>query len=256
MKIGGIEYCVLLMIDKVNGEELDCTFSDFDEMNNYIRHNKKCSDYDNCQVRYSLVEVSEDGEIGGYSWDQQIEFEEFSDEKIRDEIESQERWLEQVKLETEEMNERLKTINYDPRSIDYKRKIPLLKEYAYVCPFCVREVDDCRCDLYPYYLVQIDRMILPIIRELNVKGYKTTGCCAGHPDQEEFRAAGIYICFDKDYDFDEPIPEGMHYFKTKHSIQISPPEDCKDLYDFQEKTLWKISDWVEMLSDLHENEDY
>ncbi len=29
--------------------------------------------------------------------------------------------------------------------------------------------------------IEIDEVIAPIIRELNLKGYKTTFCCSGHP---------------------------------------------------------------------------
>lgn len=255
MKIGNIEYNVLLMIDKASGEEADCTFADLDEMNSYIRQHKDDPDLAGCKVRYSLVEVSDDGELGAYSWDEEIAFEEFSAEKIQAEIEAQESWLDEVKEITEERDKRMKSFHFLPDAEDYQRKIPLLKDLAYVCPFCVREIEDCRCEMYPYFLMQIDRMILPIVRILNEKGYKTTGCCAGHPDQEEFLSTGIYISFDKDYDMDEPIPEGMHYFKGKHMIRSIPPEDCQDLHAFRQDILRRLTEWAELLSDLHEDED-
>ena len=94
--------------------------------------------------------------------------------------------------------------------------------------------------------------MLPIIRELNEKGYKTTGCCAGHPSEGYLN---IYICFAEDYDFDEPFPDGGRYSKSKHSISYTvSAEDCDNLADFQRGTLYKLSDWAEMLFELEEEE--
>ena len=256
MKIDGIEYRVLLIIDRVGAQTASYTFADFYEMNAFIRQHKTLPEYFNCSVCYSLVDVSEDGYCNSRSWDQTIEFEEFSDEKIEEEIRAQEEWVVDVAKWSAEMDERAKTINYDHRPQNPERKRSQFKDFAYVCPFCICEVEECECTHYPYYLMQIDRKILPIIRELNIKGYKTTGCCAGHPDQEELYSTNIYICFDKNYDFDWPFPEGMHYYKLKHCLTVSFPNDCEDLFDFQEKTLWALSDWAEMLSDLNEDDSW
>lgn len=139
-------------------------------------------------------------------------------------------------------------IHYMGENADYMKKQHHLADIAYVCPSCIRPVEDCRCALYPYYLVQIDKLMVPIIRELNEKGYKTTGCCAGHPDQEEFVVSGIYIAFADEYDFDEPFPEGVRYSKSRHTIHFTPnAEDCDDLMKFQEETLDKLLYWAEML---------
>lgn len=90
--------------------------------------------------------------------------------------------------------------------------------------------------------------MVPIIRELNSKGYRTTGCCAGHLEEDEFKTTGIYIAFAEDYDFDEPFPRGGKYIKTKHAIQYVPSvEDHDNLSAFQSETLAKLEDWAEML---------
>ena len=94
-------------------------------------------------------------------------------------------------------------------------------------------------------------MLVPIIRELNSKGYKTKGCCAGHPQDDSFKASGIYIAFAEEYDFDEPFPEGGKYSKAKHTLYYCPAEDdYDDLEGFQMDVLQRLEDWAEMLFEI------
>ena len=94
--------------------------------------------------------------------------------------------------------------------------------------------------------VEIDELIAPIIRELNLKGYKTKFCCSGHPylsmneafacseevakciaglvktevsEQDDFPIRALYIASDDDLyitfdgisrnDFSVPLPDGF-----------------------------------------------
>lgn len=254
INIEGINYSILLLIDGIDGKNSqEHVFSDFSAMNSFIQSNKDHPEYAHCHVEYTLVETNDTGECGSYSWTKTIAFREFSDDDIRKAIEAQQSWLSETSELSKNLDNYMKSINYLPNDSDYQEKRARLEEFTYVCPFCIRELEDCRCRHYPYYLMQIDRKILPVIRELNSKGYKTTGCCAGHPNQEEFKSAGIYICFDRDYDFDEPFPEGSEYFKSKHSLSIIPPETCDDLNLFQQEAIWRLSDWAEMLFDLSDD---
>ena len=113
---------------------------------------------------------------------------------------------------------------------------------------------------------EIDEVIAPIIKELNVKGYKTKFCCSGHPfwsmneaytDSEEtakcfvglvktekrehptlpirvlYLAAddGFYISFDGVYqkDFPLPLPDGFSW------------EDDKIIrYEYSEHEVYKL----------------
>ena len=57
--------------------------------------------------------------------------------------------------------------------------------YRYKCPIK-------KCSSYD--MVEIDDLILPIIKILNQKGYKTEYCCSGHLTE---RDTNTYIVFDK-----------------------------------------------------------
>lgn len=252
MKIEGNDYFVAIYETGENGfPEYIAHFKDFYALNDFIRKNADNETYKVKELSYSFVE-NIDGEPDAFSWTMPFELTVFSEERIQQEIEQ---FIEGEK-ESEEhfakVDEWSKQLHYIPQRVDYKAKQHRLADFAYVCPTCLRTVDDCRCEGYPYYLVQIDKLILPIIRELNEKGYKTTGCCAGHPSEGYLN---IYICFAEDYDFDELFPDGGRYSKVKHSISYTAStENCDNLADFQRETLYQLNDWAEMLSELEEEE--
>lgn len=198
-------------------------------------------------MAYSLVEAI-DGEPDALSWFSNIQWKEFSNEQINQEIEDFIVNEKEDREEFERIDEFSKEIHYFEDDEDYQRKRSQLKDLSYVCPRCLHEVNSCRCATYPYYLVQIDKLMVSIIRELNSKGYQTKGCCAGHPDKEdEFKGSGIYIAFAENYEFEEAFPKGGKYSFSKHTLTYHVPEDCKDLVEFQRKTLWQLEDWAEML---------
>lgn len=258
MKIDGIEYFATLMIGDMNSDQVEeHYFSEFAEMNEFIRANKENSAYQGCELNYSLIE-NVGGKPGDILWTRPIRLEEFSEDDIQTEMEGQRQWLIDASNFCEHIEKQQKTLCFMKSDANNEQKQSRLQDFAYVCPRCFREIDDCRCRSYPYYLVQIDRMILPAVRELNVKGYRTTGCCAGHPEAEPeaFRSSGVSISFDRDYDFDEPLPEGATYSKIKHSVSFIPSgNETANLEDFQRKSIWKLDDWVEYLSDLNEEDE-
>lgn len=257
MIIDGIDYSVSLFIENTAGESIDdFDFNDFEELNCFIRNNKYNPKYAEANFSYSLIEIV-NGTTDAVSWTKTIAFEEFTEDQIQYEIEDYRKFVAETIEESICLDQYQKQIHFVGEDVDYRKKQSRLQEFAYICPNCLREVEDCRCDSYPYYLVQIDRLILPTIRELNKKGYKTTGCCAGHPDKDNPNFVGIYICFDQDYDFDEPIPDGGIYSKNKHSVHFN--YECTDyevLVQFQYDALDKLSDWVEMLSENMNSDDF
>lgn len=253
MKIKGIDYFVAIYeIDQDGLPEYLAHFEDFHALNAFIRDNANNSKCKNASLSYSFVE-NIDGEPDAFSWVQSFEFEEFSAEQIEHEIELFIEDEEENAEHWKKVDEFSREIHYTGETADYLKKQHHLADIAYVCPSCIRPVEDCRCSLYPYYLVQIDKLMVPIIRELNEKGYKTTGCCAGHPEQEEFIVSGIYIAFADEYDFDEPFPKGARYSKSRHTLQFTPDvEGYDNLVKFQEETLYKLNDWAEMLFAVNE----
>lgn len=144
------------------------------------------------------------------------------------------------------MNASKLEIRYTEYNGDYQEKQSHLKDLSYACPRCLREINDCRCAHYPEYLVQIDTLMLPIIRELNSKGYKTTGCCAGHPSEY---IESIYINFASDYDFNIPFPEGGKYSKSMKNLSYRRQNHDKTFSDFQADIINELKEWAESLTD-------
>lgn len=253
MIINGIESFVAIFIDDANdGSPIEeYYFKTFDEFNQFIRENKNNSKYDNVTFSYTFVEAI-DGEPGYCSWTDDLILEEWSPEDIVKKIEEYISWKAEFDEEFKEIDDWSKQLHYMGECDDYLSKREHLKDISYVCPNCLREVDDCRCAQYSYYLVQIDTLILPIIRLLNEKGYKTTGCCAGHPNAERdaFIQGGIYVCFDQDYDFIDDLPEGAQYSKLKHCIMFVPQgAEIDDLLLYQRQVLDDLMEWTELLDD-------
>lgn len=255
MVINGINYFVGLYTMGEDGfPEYEAHFEDFYALNTFIKDNLDNPKYTSVQMCYSFVE-NIDGEPASFSWVMNIAWVELSDEQIREEIEN---FIADEKANAdhwEKVDQFSKEIHFVDDGSDYTQKRHHLADIAYVCPHCIRLVEDCRCACYPYYLVQIDKLMVPIIRELNSKGYKTTGCCAGHPGDDEFLVSGVYIAFADNYDFDEPFPAGGKYSLSGHTIQYQPPEDCKDLVGFQERILDQLQDWAELLFEIDYNWD-
>lgn len=245
MMINGVDYFVLLMVGDLSSEDVKSFhFVDFHEFNAFVRKNKDNLFFQNNTLNYTLAE-NINGEPGNFMWTEEIVFEEFSEEKIAEEIEGQQGFFQEVAALSAESEKR--EICYQTPKGDASQKTCRIQDFTYVCPYCVREVHDCRCENYPYFLIQVDTLIVPIIRELNAKGYKTTGCCAGHPEQGVEHST-IYVAFDQEYDFDEPFPEGAEWSTLKHCISFEPPcSDYDELVEFQRHTLYKLGDWAEML---------
>lgn len=243
LQINNIDYCITLYFEDENGDyvkELD--FADFREVNRYIRENNNGG----YQVNYTFRELI-DGKPELPTWDKSLEWKELSEEEMQFQIDDYLCWFAENKAYWDNVEKHSRQLQYCVHFVDYETKKARRHEFSYVCPRCMRELEHCRCKSYPYYLVQIDKLILPIIRELNINGYITTYCCAGHPDIDE--PLYIYIRFDKEYHFDMPFPEGGRYSKLWHSISYAPPENMpKEQYAaFQKRVIDELTDWAEML---------
>lgn len=251
MVIDGLEYYIgLYIMDEDDFPEYEAHFVDFLSFNAYIRQNIDNSKYLSCQMCYSIVEAI-DGEPGSFSWVNKMQWHEFSDEQIQKEIDDFIEYETYIEEHTKKVDEFSREIHYYPGADNYRKKQAHFNDISYVCPRCIRELEDCRCAEYPYYLVQIDRLMVPIIRELNAKGYRTSGCCAGHPTDDEFSDAGIYIAFAEEYDFDEPFPDGGKYSKSRHTLYYTPTVEGSDnLVTYQQSVLDELLDWAESLFEV------
>ena len=109
---------------------------------------------------------------------------------------------------------------------------PLNEEEYNFCPksSCIGEI------------VEVDEMILPVIRILNLKGYRTKFCCSGHPEKKKPNG---YILFDFGYR-PKTIPagfeeEGRYAIRSnfeESGYYINTKKILEDMYALME---WAIS---------------
>ena len=78
--------------------------------------------------------------------------------------------------------------------------------FKYACPHCWQEMTSCKCRSYPYFLIQIDVNLLPIVKTLYFKGYFTTGSFEGHCETEY---GELYLSFKECYNFNKSLPKGV-----------------------------------------------
>lgn len=129
----------------------------------------------------------------------------------------------------------------------------LYKDYRYKCPLCT-------CgDLN---VVEVDDMLLPIIKKLNLKGYITKYCCSGH---SYVNNTDTYIAFNIDTvpkiipkDF---VLENEEYYKENNWTFIGDMicirksyEDIpkNEIHEELLKTHLELIRWVDLLEDNSE----
>lgn len=146
--------------------------------------------------------------------------------------------------ESEERNIR----SFLETEMDYRTKRKYLKERTYVCPDCFRELDDCRCPRHSRTLVQVDNMILPIVRMLREKGYDPANSCSGHVHEYDVEChMSIFITFHSEHNFDGNYPEGATCRSRAisfSSIELTGPEDRAR---FQKECIEKLRVWADSL---------
>lgn len=138
--------------------------------------------------------------------------------------------------------------------------------------------------------VEIDEAIAPVIRELNLKGYKTKFCCSGHPykflyeafasSEEVVKATGglvkaepsnredypirilytmpdngFYVWFDgmSSQDFPDPLPEGFWWDEDDDDM-IHYTYSADDVFELLEERLCacrSLYQWAENLPARH-----
>ena len=258
MLINGIEYNIRLYVDDEETEEeiTEELFEDFEQMNAFLEKTWLLPEYANAKAEYVFVEVvngnPDNAGRYGYELDGYMPMDQ---EEINDVLFDMEVSVPQDQEEFQAMAEEHQMFHpgvEQGMAGDASKDIPL-SEYVYLCPGCLNEVNECTCPGYPYYLIQIDRLMAPVIRELNKKGYQTTSCCAGHPEYKEICGRQlVYISFRQPYLFAASLPENYVYRKEGNSLCFDIPEEGKkwdrqDLKEYQKNCLEKLLAWAEAL---------
>ena len=262
MIINNIEYYIRLYVDDEETQEeiAEELFADFDEMNEFLEETWTQPEYEKAKAEYHFVEVI-DGkpeESGRHIYELEIymplmEFE--IDDVLYDMRVLVPREQQKFKKISERNQSFIPTINTSSPEIALQR-IPL-SEYAYLCPHCLNELDKCTCSSYPGYLIQVDRLLATCVKELNMKGYFTSSCCAGHPGYRDYSTLFIYMSFRERYQFSVPFPEGSKYSKEGESLIFDLPEggrewDMEQLRDYQKKCIEKLEIWTKQLDNNQE----
>lgn len=244
MVIEGIEYKVMVMLRKENGELFnDFLFDDFDDFNRFVNDPKREEISTGCQSFFSLVEVGSNGEPDRPGWEYSFALEEVSREKA-----------EKIITKFIEFNEDLQdTFHLDePDEFDEDdwffevNKQRHMQDVVYVCPHCFRPIEECICAKDPKILIQIDQMMMDVLQLLNDKGYHTRISCAGHLYDPELSDNGVYIAFYENHDFNVPFPQGSVYFKGSHMLRIRP-ENLDDPKQWQKDTIEQLRKWAQAL---------
>lgn len=251
MTIREIEYAIRFWVEDYDGNEIaEEVFYDLCEMNEYIRRTWRTEEYECAEAKFSPVEI-----INGVP-EKAITFEftispymELEDEELEDLMAD----IIECFEDAEEMGRNCgNNTKFTPaiEADDFLAKRSTLPDYAYICPHCYYELTECRCSGYPYYLVQVDKHMVPVVRLLNQKGYITTACCAGHLDN--LRGRTIYIAFDKEHKFENSLPVGAEYAKTGRCVQYRIPEEMtgSEFVPFQSECIERFMKWADSLPSI------
>ena len=114
-----------------------------------------------------------------------------------------------------------------------------LKVYKYVCPYCINEVDKCICEEYPESLIQIDKNMVPIIRELNRKWYRTCSSCEGHIGKID----KMYILFSRKHKFQKLLSKNF-IIAADHIIGTIPGKTEEAKKRNKSRMLKELFEWA------------
>lgn len=251
MIINDIEYAIRLWIDdECDKTILDKVFSTLEEMNEFIEKTWRSHQYGNLPAKFSPVEVINGEPEEAVRFVYEIEpYMPLEPTEIEDYLFD----FEEAFRESERLAELFgEDTKFEPReeAVDYESKRKHRDEVTYICPYCFRELDDCRCPVYPYHLVQIDKLMVPIIRTLNQKGYITTACCGGH--LEESHCVSIYVAFKEEHEFGSNLPTGAIYAKTDRTVSYNGLDkmDVEERAWFQQECVASFTVWADALPKL------
>ena len=251
MIINDIEYAIRFWVETEDGEEIaDEVFQDLNEMNEYIKRTWKDPRFFDVKASFSPVEVINGKPEEAISFVFEISpYLELDEDEIEDYLMDIKDAFDEAEELGRNCGEETKFIPV-PEAENYDEKKAYLADISYICPHCYRELDECRCSGYSYYLVQIDKLMVPIIRTLNFKGYITTACCSGHADVRH--GFTVYIAFEKEHNFGSNLPEGAVYAKTGRTVSypFDPDMGREDFLEFQMECIEKFTGWADSLPQL------
>lgn len=256
MILNGIEYNLRLEATNEQGDIItEQVFPDLESMSEFMAKTYMLPEYEDAHGEFVLVEVVNGvPEKGGRYVYELDSYMGFVEGEIEDILYDMGQFFEERESTASAWNPHFIA---NPEAVVeegiVEKKHPL-SDYAYLCPRCLHELEDCKCPLYPMYLIQIDRAIVPVIRTLNRKGYNTIGSCGGHPDRDPEKLERILVTFEKKYEFGVPFPEGSKFLQEDQSLCYEMParKTRAELELYQGECLKKMQAWADQLPVLHD----
>lgn len=245
MRIDDVQHGFLLMVDDEAGNPVAAEeFTTIDALNTFIGQHR--DEYAGMHSSLAFEEIA-DGKFGGYC----ISFDlpAFEPVPLR-------RLREMAREYAEDLRNPGLAPAFQPVLMPYRDdaccpgpKGDHLRDVSFVCPRCYHPVETCTCRHYPYYLVQVDTALVPVLRVLNTKGYRTTSCCAGHLDG---RCVDVHVGFDRRYSFLAPLPEGATYWQMRPHVSFALLENPtpQEFAAYQRQAIDGLLTWANALPEL------
>lgn len=248
MLIDSIEHGLLLMADDAERRPVvSAQFANLEEMNAFIVAHR--DEFAGLQTSLAFEEISH-GKFGGFCMS--FGLPEFAPVGLRRLREMARDYANEMHNPTFKPDIRATLHPFRDDGCRPGEKAGHLADVSYICPHCYHTADVCTCRFYPHYLVQIDTAMVPLVRILNTKGYRTTSCCAGHASQ---RSANICVGFDLRYPLEvAQLPEGATYWKMRPHVSYDLVEGYTpdEFAAYQRKAIDGLEAWAAALPDAPE----
>ena len=102
-------------------------------------------------------------------------------------------------------------------------------------------------------LDDIDDDLVPVLIELNEKGYRTDGCCSGHLEQiEKYGTWDIYISFQKIYDFKDIKLNKNGIYKLEY--EGNKKATVQEKNEVRLKKIDELLEWAKKLPKIEDND--
>lgn len=249
IRINEIKFVVALYVyDQQKNQVWSGIFNSFTELNEFIEANE--DKYKGCSMDYCLSEYTDGQTAGG----EMIMSGKFGKISMRDICYTVYDETDQVYLWRSHHAKPEKIVVYRERT-GYT-ELAAEEDQTLVCDACFRPADECTCEKKALYVVPIDTKYIPIIRELNEKGYRTEFCCAGHEREMKSGNLSPNLIFRYEFNFDVPLPDEYVYFRNKCEIRLRDDESIPDGSDmdacraYHDRITEDLAEWVHKLPEI------
>lgn len=117
---------------------------------------------------------------------------------------------------------------------------------SYVCPYCLYDIDECKCDEIPLSINRIETWSRTIQRKFREKGFGVYFAGASNTYVEDSPLLIGFQMYTK-YKFENKIPKGWKYNSNGFLIYSMKSNNTKDLISERDIELEKLAAWIDTL---------